>query len=62
MQAAPFLCKEGEQQGAVESMALFTLGINTANNETNNELRQVGGVLISSADDTYVLHTYSEDR
>ena len=36
-------------------MALFTLGIDTANNETNNELREHDGALISGADDTYII-------
>ena len=37
-------------------MLLFTLGIDDANNETNNELRaNDGGALISGADDTYII-------
>eukprot|EP00555_Chaetoceros_dichaeta_P012496 CAMPEP_0198272444 /NCGR_PEP_ID=MMETSP1447-20131203/53230_1 /TAXON_ID=420782 /ORGANISM="Chaetoceros dichaeta, Strain CCMP1751" /LENGTH=78 /DNA_ID=CAMNT_0043965619 /DNA_START=33 /DNA_END=269 /DNA_ORIENTATION=- len=55
MQTAPFLCEEGEQQGAVESMPLFTLGTDTAHNLTNNELREHGGALLAGADDTYLI-------
>ena len=55
MTRAPFQCKEGEQQGVVESMPFFTLGINTANNQTNDKLRPFGGALVSEADDTYII-------
>lgn len=50
-----FLCKEGEQQGVVESMPLFTLGIDAANNLTNNELQPFGGALEASANDRYII-------
>ena len=49
------MSEEGAQQGAVESMQLFTLGIDEANNETNEELKEVGGALMSGADDTYII-------
>ena len=52
---APFKCEEGEQQGAVESMPIFTFGIDDANIITNEELREHGGCLMSGADDTYII-------
>ena len=52
---APFYSEEGEQQGAVESMPLFTLSLIKPNNETNAELREHGGDLITGADDTYLI-------
>lgn len=55
MVKTPSTSNEGEQQGAVESMHLFTLIINDANNETNRELMEHGGALIAGADDTYII-------
>ena len=52
---APFTSDEGEQQGAVESMSLFTLATDDANAETNSELREHGGALVAGADDTYIV-------
>ena len=52
---AQFDNEEGEQQGAVESMQLFTLGTDDANVETNTELREHGGALVAGADDTYII-------
>ena len=39
---APFKCEEGEQQGAVESMPIFTFGIDDANIIINEGLRKHG--------------------
>ena len=50
-----FMSQQEMQQGAVESMALFTLGINALNNETNEESRKVVGVLVAGADATYIV-------
>ena len=52
---APFNCEEGEQQGAVESMPLFTFSTDNSNNATNAELRAHGGALVAGADDTYLI-------
>ena len=52
---SPFNCEEGEHQGAVETMPLFTFSIDEANSITNNELREHGGALVSGADDTYLI-------
>ena len=52
---APFTCEEGELQGAVETMPLFTFSIDEANSITNNELREHGGALVSGVDDTYLI-------
>ena len=55
MVTADFTSDEGEQQGAVESMPLFTLGVDDANNATYDKLRTHGGALIAGADDTYLI-------
>lgn len=50
-----FKCEEGEQQGAVEIMPLFALGIDTANNLTNDNIIPFGEALVSRVDDTYII-------
>ena len=42
MEMAPFVCAEGEQQGAVESGASFCLGIDNINRPTSNNAGAFG--------------------
>lgn len=55
MVQTPFVCKEGVQQGTLESGPTFTLCMDDANNATNTELQSHRGVLLSRADDTYII-------
>ena len=55
MVRAPFNYEEGEQQGALESIPLFTFSRDTANNATNDELRPRGGALVAGTDGTYLI-------
>ena len=55
MKTAPFNCEEGDKQGSVESMPLFTFIIDDTNNLTNGDLRIRRGVLVSGANDAYLL-------
>ena len=55
MVKAPFRREEGEKQGDMESMANFCLGINKVNKMTLASLKEKGGWLLASANDTYIL-------
>ena len=46
---------EGVKQGDMEAMSNFCIGINQANKSTHDSLQEKGGVILSGADDTYIL-------
>ena len=52
---APFRCEEGVHQGAVESGWLFSLACNTAFQNLNATLKEVGGRAMRIIDDNYSL-------
>ena len=47
--------EEGEQQGALESMTLFNLGVDIVNDLTNNKICIHEGELITGAENTYII-------
>jgi len=55
LKSANFLCEEGEQQGAIESMPLFNIGIDETLKLSNSRMNQVGGAVLAGADDTYII-------
>jgi len=55
LKAAPFLCEEGMQQGAIESMPLFNLGIYVALKSSHDRIKESGGAILAGADDTYIV-------
>ena len=55
MKAATYQIDEGVKQGNMEIMPNFFICINQANKVTHNSLQEKGGVILSGADDTYIL-------
>ena len=55
MKAATYQMDEGVKQGDMEAMPNFCIGINQANKFTHDSLQEKGGVILSGADDTYIL-------
>mmetsp|Transcript_22035 Transcript_22035/g.30976 ORF Transcript_22035/g.30976 Transcript_22035/m.30976 type:complete len:225 (-) Transcript_22035:747-1421(-) len=55
LHTAPFSCEEGVQQGTVESMQLFNLGIDEALKTSHQKLKDAGGAIITGADDAYII-------
>ena len=55
MKAATYQMDEGVKQGDMEAMPNFCIGINQANKSTHDSLQEKGGVILSGADDTYIL-------
>ena len=55
MKAATYQMDEGVKQGDMEAMPNFCIGINQANKSTHDSLKEKGGVILSGADDTYIL-------
>ncbi len=54
MNAAIYKMDEGVKQGDMEAMPNFC-GINQANKSTHDSLQEKGGIILSGADDTYIL-------
>ena len=55
MKAATYHMDEGVKQGDMKAMPNFCIGINQANKSTHDSLQEKGGVILSGADDTYIL-------
>ena len=55
MKAASYQMDEGVKQGDMEAMPNFCIGINQTNKSTHDSLQEKGGVILSGADDTYIL-------
>jgi len=55
MKAATYQMDEGVKQGDMEAMPNFCIGINQANKFTRDSLQEKGGIILSGADDTYML-------
>ena len=55
MKAATYQMDEGVKQGDMEAMPNFCIGINQANKSTHDSLQEKGSVILSGADDAYIL-------
>jgi len=55
MKAATYQMDEGVKQGDMEVMPNFCIGINQVNKSTHDSLQEKGGIILSGADDTYIL-------
>jgi len=55
MKAATYQMDEGVKQGDMEAMSNFCIGINQANKSTHDSLQEKGAIILSGADDTYIL-------
>ena len=53
MKAVTYQMDEGVKQGDMEAMPC--IGINQANKSTQDSLQEKGGIILSGADDTYIL-------
>ena len=55
MKAATYQMEEGVKQGDMETTPNFCICINQVNKTTHDSLQEQGGVILSGADDTYIL-------
>ena len=55
MKTATYQMDEGVKQGNMEAMTTFCIGINQANKSTHDSLQEKDGIILSGADDTYIL-------
>jgi len=55
MKAATYQMDEGVKQGDMEATSIFCIGINQANKCIHDSLKEKGGIILSGADDTYIL-------
>jgi len=55
MKAATYQMDEGIKQGGMEAMPNCCIGINQTGKSSHNSLQEKDGVILSGADDTYIL-------